>query len=69
MNVVGLVRKIDESTGDVDIKCTKCNQKTLHFNFMETYNSAKGDDNYNADADLNGDGYVNAKDYAIILKY
>ena len=64
-----MVRKIDESTGDVDIKCTKCNQKTLHFNFMEAYNSAKGDGNYNADADLNGDGVVNAKDYAIILKY
>lgn len=64
-----MVRSIDDATGDVDIKCTKCNQKTLHFNFMEAYNSAKGDDNYNADADLNGDGYVNAKDYAIILKY
>ncbi|MDO4363106.1 MAG: hypothetical protein Q4C99_01125 [Clostridia bacterium] len=64
-----MVKSIDDATGDVDIKCTKCNQKTLHFNFMEAYNSAKGDDNYNADADLNGDGYVNAKDYAIILKY
>lgn len=64
-----MVKNINDETGDVDIKCTKCNQKTLHFNFMEAYNSAKGDSNYNADADLNGDGYVNAKDYAIILKY
>lgn len=64
-----MVKSIDDETGEVDIKCTKCNQKTLHFNFMEAYNSAKGDDNYNASADLNNDGFVNAKDYAIILKY
>ena len=64
-----MVKNINDETGDVDIKCTKCNQRTLHFNFTETYNSVKGDDNYNASADLNNDGVVNAKDYAIILKY
>lgn len=64
-----MIRSINDETGDVDIKCTKCNQKTLHFNFKDAYNSEKGDSNYIADADLNNDGFVNAKDYAILLKY
>ena len=63
-----LVGKIDSSTGEVDIKCTKCDKKTLHFNFLNTLNCYKDDPNYNPDADLNNDGVVNGKDYAIIIK-
>lgn len=64
-NIVG---SIDSKTGDIDLKCTKCNKKTLKFNFMDTYNCFKGDKNYNPDADVNNDGVVNAKDFAIIYK-
>ncbi|WP_288528389.1 leucine-rich repeat domain-containing protein [uncultured Eubacterium sp.] len=62
-----IIRNINTENGDIDIKCTKCDKKTLHFNFNDTYNCFKGDPNYNAEADLNNDGVVNAKDYAIIV--
>ena len=64
-----MVKNLDSVTGEIDVECTKCNTRTLHFNFMDTYNLKQGDEGFNAEADLNGDGVVNAKDYAIILKY
>ena len=64
-----MIKNLDSVTGQIDVECTKCNTRTLHFNFMDTYNLKQGDEGFNAEADLNGDGVVNAKDYAIILKY
>lgn len=62
-----IIKNINTENGDIDIRCTKCDKKTLHFNFNDTYNCFKGDPNYNAEADLNNDDVVNAKDFAIIV--
>ena len=62
-----IIKNINTENGDIDIRCTKCDKRTLHFNFNDTYNCFKGDPNYNAEADLNNDDVVNAKDFAIIV--
>lgn len=63
-----VVKNINNTTGDIDIHCTKCDTKTIQFNFIKAYNSKKGDDNFVEIGDRNNDGVINAKDYAIIIK-
>ena len=46
------------SRGDID----------MLFNFSDYINAENGDDNYNEFIDVNGDGIINAKDYALLKK-
>lgn len=63
-----MYRRIDNETGEIDIHCTKCDNMTIHFNFLDAYNSKTGDDNFVEVGDRNNDGVINAKDYALIIK-
>lgn len=54
--------------GYIDIHCTKCNEKTIKFDFLTAYNTKKGDDRFNPIGDVNNDNVINAKDYAILKR-
>ena len=60
-----IVKSFNSESGDIDIHCTKCDTVNYKFNFLETCNKRKGEDGFNELADINNDGVVNAKDYAI----
>lgn len=60
-----IVKSFDSESGDIDIHCTKCDTVNYKFNFLETCNKRKGEAGFNELADINKDGVVNAKDYAI----
>lgn len=63
-----MVKNFNNVTGNIDVHCTKCDRKTVQFNFLAAYNSKEGDVNYVEVGDRNHDGVINAKDYAIIVK-
>lgn len=60
-----IVKSFDSESGDIDIHCTKCDTMTYKFNFLDSCNKRKGEDGFNELADINNDGVVNAKDYAV----
>lgn len=64
-----MVRNINDETGDINIYCTKCDRMTINFNFMSAYNKTSEEDGYVEVGDRNKDGVINAKDYAMIIKY
>ena len=60
-----IVKSFDSESGEIDVHCTKCSDINYKFNFLDTCNKYKGEDGFNELADINSDGVVNAKDYAI----
>lgn len=52
---------------NVSMYCENCIERTVSFNFRDAYNSRKGQPNYVEKGDMNKDGVINAKDYAIII--
>lgn len=63
-----IVKNINTNTGEIDVHCTKCDTKTIQFNFLTAYNSTEGSTYYVEIGDQNHDGVINAKDFAIIVK-
>lgn len=63
-----IVKSFNDSTGIVDVHCTKCDEKTVVINFNSAYNKKAGEDGYDEIGDVNKDGVINAKDYAILYK-
>lgn len=71
--------KTDEKTGhdiilqrgsdgyEFRMSCSKCDLDK-QFNFSDYINLKRGEDGYDEYIDANGDGYINAKDYAILKK-
>lgn len=56
-----------DSKYDVSMYCENCVNKTVTFNFLDAYNSKKGQSNFVEKGDMNNDGCINAKDFAIII--
>lgn len=61
-----IIKIINSNTGDIDVHCTKCDRYTIKFNFAKAYNKRTGEDGFAEIGDMNKDGIINAKDYAII---
>lgn len=59
-----MVKNIND--GNIDIHCTKCDEKTLKLDFNKAYNTKVGDDGFVEIGDINGDKIINAKDFALI---
>ncbi len=54
---------------NVSMYCEKCSEKTVSFNFLDALNAKRGQSNYVERGDVNNDGCINAKDFAIIIHY
>lgn len=63
-----IVKSFNDSTGIINIYCTKCDEKTVRFDFGAAYNKKTGEDGFDAVGDVNNDGVINAKDYAILYR-
>lgn len=63
-----IVKSFNDSTGIIDVHCTKCDEKTVRFDFASAYNKKTGEDGFDEVGDVNNDGVINAKDYALLYK-
>lgn len=63
-----IIKDFNNTTGVIDIHCTKCHEKDICFNFSSAYNKKRGEIGYDEVGDVNNDGVVNAKDYALLLR-
>ena len=63
-----IVKSFNDSTGIIDVRCTKCDEKTVRFDFASAYNKKTGEDGFDEVGDVNHDGVINAKDYALLYK-